>query len=442
VTLEQLAERLRIDTDSVREWAALGLIDPQTCEPAQLVERAGLLQQATRRGIDAQTIAAAVAQQGDLLERFTDYVGAPEGEPRSLADAAGDVGVDVDVARRLRAAAGLPMDEIYDEDVAALRALRTALDVGLPEEALLQLMRVFADALDRVADAEVRLFHFYVHERLRSQGLDADAVAAATTAAGDALMELVEPTILYFHRKAWTRVLREDMFLHFAEEVASPDAPVGELPVAVLFVDLASYTSLTEAMGDAAAAEVVDRFSQLVREESLPCDGRVVKQIGDEFMLVFPTAAAAVHCALTIAARAADEPNFPGLRMGAHAGTALYREADYLGATVNLAARVAAQAQRCELLVTAAVRDAAADSVAWRPVGARSLKGLSEPVDLFAADLTSPAPDRRIDPVCGMTIPAQGSGITVDWQGEAYEFCSEGCRQRFAADPHRFLTTT
>ena len=442
MTLEELAHRVQADVADLQTWAALGLLDIGACPPAQLVERARVLQHATRRGIAVDAIAAAVERDGSLLERYTAYVSADEGEARTLDAAAAEAGVDGDLVRRLFASSGISTTVLFDEDVEALRGLRMALDVGLPEEALLQLMRVFADALDRVADAEIRLFHFYVHERLRSQGLDAAAVAATTDAAGTVLAELVEPTILYFHRHAWRRVLREDMLLHLAEEVTPSDSPIGELAVAVLFVDLASYTSLTEAMGDLAAAEVVDRFSQLVREEATPCDGRVVKQIGDEFMLVFPNAAAAVQCALAMAARAATEPNFPGLRMGAHVGSALYREADYLGATVNLAARAASQAQRCELVATQAVRDAAGpDAAAWRPLGARPLKGFAEPVDLFAADLASTAAGRT-DPVCGMTLGPDSGGRRLEWQGETYEFCSDACKDRFAANPGRFLTTS
>ena len=59
---------------------------------------------------------------------------------------------------------------LYEADVQALKAIKVALDAGVPEEALLQLVRVYADALWRVAEAEVRLFHFYVHEPMSAQG--------------------------------------------------------------------------------------------------------------------------------------------------------------------------------------------------------------------------------------------------------------------------------
>jgi class 3 adenylate cyclase len=70
---------------------------------------------------------------------------------------------------------------------------------------------------------------------------------------------------------------------------------------------------------------VVERFGELVRDGAAACSGQVVKQIGDEFMLVFPTGTAAVRCGLAIRDLAAAEPRFPALRLGAHAGSVLYR---------------------------------------------------------------------------------------------------------------------
>lgn len=79
---------------------------------------------------------------------------------------------------------------------------------------------------------------------------------------------------------------------------------------------------MTEAMGDTAAAEVVDRFSDMVRGAASNFDGRVLKQIGDEFMLVFPSGAQAVGCGRELLLQAGDQQEFPGLRLGAHSGTA------------------------------------------------------------------------------------------------------------------------
>src|SRR5205807_6415725 len=141
---------------------------------------------------------------------------------------------------------------------------------------------------------------------------------AVTNAIAGPLLALVEPTVLYYHQKAWQHALREDMMLHLAEEATAPSAVPGEFTRAILFADLSSFTPLTEVMGDAAAAQVVARFSDIVRASAALCSGQVVKQIGDEFMLVFPDGRAAVSCGLEIAAKAAAESRFPALTIGAH----------------------------------------------------------------------------------------------------------------------------
>src|SRR5207237_9279396 len=120
----------------------------------------------------------------------------------------------------------------------------------------------------------------------------------------------------------------------------------GGLVRPMLFIDLSSYTPLTEAMGDVAAAAVVGQFSNIVREAAAVNDGQIVKQIGDEFMLAFSTARMAVAFGVDARACAEADPKFPGVRIGAHCGSVLYREGDYYGATVSLAARVTAAAAR------------------------------------------------------------------------------------------------
>jgi len=329
---------------------------------------------------------------------------------------------------------------LFDEDLDMLRVAGAALQFGLPEEALVQLVRVYADALGRVADAESRLFHFYVHERLRAEGLESDALTAATDEALTPLIEIIDPTVLFFHRRALRQAVYEDLVLHLAQDTAPPGTAVAELPVAVLFVDLASFTPLTETMGDTEAARVLDRFSELVREAAASGDGRVIKQIGDEFMLVFPSAAKVVECGLGIADRAATEPHFPAVRLGAHIGTALYREADYLGATVNTAARIAGQAQRGEFLVSSAVRDRAADlrGISWRSCGARPLKGITEPVEIFEPSRGADRPPRLTDPVCGMEILPDHADITLTYNERDFHFCSEACPERFVAAPDQY----
>src|SRR5260370_23109038 len=161
------------------------------------------------------------------------------------------------------------MDEQHmasEEDLEALTMLNMALTGGIPEDAFVQILRVFSDSLNKVADAASRLFHLYVHERLRAGGAGGAELLEVTNSISGPLLGLIEPGLLFFNRKAWERALREDMMLHLAEEATEAAGIPGQFHRSILFVDLSSFTPLTEAMGDAAAAEVVGRFARLVRE--------------------------------------------------------------------------------------------------------------------------------------------------------------------------------
>ena len=46
------------------------------------------------------------------------------------------------------------------------------------------------------------------------------------------------------------------------------------------------------------------------------------------------------------------------------------------------------------------------------------------------------------DPVCGMTVDPEAGKPTADHDGHTFHFCSDGCRQKFQADPHAYLTST
>ncbi|MGX1100901.1 heavy metal translocating P-type ATPase [Amorphus sp. MBR-141] len=46
------------------------------------------------------------------------------------------------------------------------------------------------------------------------------------------------------------------------------------------------------------------------------------------------------------------------------------------------------------------------------------------------------------DPVCGMTVDPAAGKPTAEHEGHTFHFCSEGCRTKFQADPHAFLTAT
>lgn len=209
-----------------------------------------------------------------------------------------------------------------------------------------------------------------------------------------------------------------------------------------LFADLAGFTALTEAHGDEDAAKVVDRFGTLTAT-ALVGDARLVKTIGDAVMIVAGDAAAAVTTALRLAEAAQTEPGFPGVRMGLHLGPVLERSSDYLGATVNLAARVTAFARSGQILCTEAVADALGDSpiATLHIAGVERFKNVSQPVKLFEIEAPQQhAAHNTIDPVCRMRLDPDGAPARLPYGERLYYFCSFDCAQTFAHAPENYVT--
>ena len=45
----------------------------------------------------------------------------------------------------------------------------------------------------------------------------------------------------------------------------------------------------------------------------------------------------------------------------------------------------------------------------------------------------------HIDPVCGMVVGAADGAVSASMHGTVYYFCAQTCRERFTADPQKYL---
>lgn len=452
-SLEELARFTGESPERLRAWQELGFLGDDGAEPftAADIEKVRLAQMLLQRGFPLHVIEAAARQAAHLglADYLRDVFETEIGPVYSLAEAAEIVGLDPALARRFWAAAGMQDqgDVLYQEDVDMLRHLHTALSAGLPEEALVQLQRVYSDALNRVAEMETRVVRFYISQRLLAAGVSALEYAQALDAAERRLAPLTEPAVLYYHRKGLIRGVRESVAWHLEQMVQGWPTPAepGQMQAAVAFVDLASFTPLAEAMGDAAAAQVLERFGEIVRRCAGVWGGRTVKQIGDAFMLVFPEPRSALACLLEIDSSARSEPQFPAVRGGLQWGPVLYREGDYVGSNVNIASRLAEAADRHQVLVTDDVRreTAGMPEVEFVRLGKRRLKGLAGEIELFEArPCKEMQPDRMLDPVCGMELAPSEVAAALIFGGRDHAFCSEECLKRFVSSPELYSGST
>ncbi len=443
LSAEELSSATGEPLERLHQLRSLGVIGSEDAFSSTDVERVRLIQFLERRQIPLDTIARA-EQDEAILTSVVEFL-YPRGIAKrySFAQAMEMVGLDVDVARRLREASA-SNDELLDEhDVRMLTEAKVALDAGFPEAALLQLIRVYADALGRIAEAEVRLFHFYVHEGLKASGLTGQDLLDSRKAVRDHLLPIVGPMIDYFHRRAMVRSVREDMLLHVTRNRARPaeGEPPTQLRLAIVFLDISSYTQMTAVMGDAVAARVVERLSELVRETTTRFDGRIVDRVGDGFLLVFPEPRAALMCAIEIERRTAAEPQFPAIRSAVHWGDLVYQEGGYVGGSLNMTSRVATAATPHQILITAAVRDEVAhlDGITFAPLGRRQLKGLAEAAELFEVSFDAPVRSERArDPVCGIEMMPSQVTATLLVEGKELAFCCERCIRLFLDAPHKY----
>ena len=133
-------------------------------------------------------------------------------------------------------------------------------------------------------------------------------------------------------------------------------APSGK--VAILFSDIEESTALNERIGDRAWVRLIGRHDKLVRRYVKSHRGHVVKSQGDGFMIAFANPTQAVRCSIDVQRALRKRPNGIRVRIGIHTGKSVRRGDDLFGRNVAMAARVAAQADGGETLVSDAVRDA------------------------------------------------------------------------------------
>jgi adenylate cyclase len=388
-TIKEAAERAGVSVATLRRWAQSGVI-PQLdggatdgWSPAA-VAHARIVARLRERGHSLKHIRIAT-EQGRLAYGYIEELFPTEKVEHTLEEAAEATGLEEALIERFWASIGLPgpkLEALSDEDVQALQYVASVLAAGFPLVAFLQLARVYGQTLSQIADAEVRLFHIYVHEPLMREGVGGLEMAEEMEHLARDLLPLASPLMDFVHQRFLQHYVEQDVVGHMEIEFEDGE-DLGRLRVAIAFCDLAGYTRYTEEEGEEEAVSIVERFVEAVTD-TLPDDARVIKTIGDEVMIVAQDVQALTDWAVGFQQLWAERPE---PRIGVHYGATLYRDGDYFGREVNLASRVVARARAAEVLVTDAVRDAVkeSDHLQFEDVGQVKLKGFDEPRTLCRA---------------------------------------------------------
>jgi adenylate cyclase len=391
LSTKEAAELAGVTPATLKRWAQTGVIPERRGHEEgwtpSAVAHARIVARLRERGHSLEDLRRA-GEEGRLAYGYVEDLFSPDGAPTiPFEEAAREVGLEPALLERIWASVGFAPrrpERLTEDDLRALRYIAAILAAGFPLVAFIQLIRVYGQALSRIADAETRLFHIYVHEPLMRQGIPGLQMAEEMETLASDLLPFSSPLMDYLHQRFLREFVERDVVGHMESDL-DESVDLGRVRVTIGFADLAGWTRFTEEVGEEEALDLVESFIDAVTE-TLPEDARVVKTIGDEVMIVGQDAAELTDWAVGFQ-RLWQERPMP--RIGVHQGVTLYRDGDYYGRDVNLAARVVARARGGEVLVSDAVIDSITekDHPRFENIGQVKLKGFDTPVRLFRASL-------------------------------------------------------
>ncbi|UCH75718.1 MAG: DUF4242 domain-containing protein [Rhodospirillales bacterium] len=158
----------------------------------------------------------------------------------------------------------------------------------------------------------------------------------------------------------------------------------------IMFTDIADSTAMTERLGDDRSVEMVRAHDAIVRRALTDFGGREVKHLGDGIMASVDNIDAGVKCAQSIQL-ALDAFNLASaeklrVRIGLDAGEPVEDSNDLFGATVQMAARLCAEARPDTIVISEKVRGLLSGGFALSELGTRKLKGFIDPVNIYEVD--------------------------------------------------------
>ena len=271
-------------------------------------------------------------------------------------------GVPLDLARELWRLLGFA--ETADDDVAfteadveALRLSAELTGLGvLGQDSQAALVRTWGRSFARLAEWQTTLLARIAAEHAAGEAADADD-PSATVEAMAALVAEVLPRVERLQAYAWKRHLAgaSSRLLALSDQAtgAGAGAP-GEtvLPQAVCFVDIVGFTSRSKSLRESELVSWIEEFEHVSSSVVVERGGRVIKNIGDEVLLVADDVATAAEIALDMLRRGDDpDDRFPAVRAGVAYGDVVLRLGDVLGPTVNIAARLTSLARPGTVLV-------------------------------------------------------------------------------------------
>jgi adenylate cyclase len=391
LTEAELAERSSSSVDKVQELERLGILVRREEEGpfgARDVHRVRLMEAFEAAGIPLDVIARGVAAGKLSYENVGLLLPEPAAFSTSCDEVARKTGRSPEVIRRLVSEFGLPQvdpQRLRDDDARVLVELLTVW-ADAEDDELARLARAYGQNIRRLVASDLEIASNSLFTRLRGSGLTEEEMRVAAGRLGLRVMELGEQLMLWLrgrhleHEVLSATVQGTEDYL---QELGAISEHERRAP-AIAFLDLTGYTTLTEEQGDQAGADLADRLAALVNEAAQPHGGHPVKWLGDGVMFHFAEPAGAVLTALDLVEQTPATVDVRA-RVGVNAGRVIFRDGDYFGRTVNVAARIADYARPGEVLVSDQVKEHwSGGSVRFDPIGPVALKGLRDELVLYS----------------------------------------------------------
>src|SRR5215218_6571380 len=235
VTAADVARRIDVPPATLRRWVRSGLVPLAngTWTDAAIAE-SRIFARLRERGHRLDQIRAA-AESGRLAYGYLGQLFPGASGPHSLEDAAEHTGLEPALIQRMWGSLGFPAGSrrgFTDEDLELLEYAATVLEAGFPLVAFLQLIRVYGVALAQIADAEVKLFHLYVHEPLMRDGVPGLEMAEEMETLARDLLPLSSPIMDYIHQRYLQHFVEQDVVGHMEVDLEDENDELGRVRVA------------------------------------------------------------------------------------------------------------------------------------------------------------------------------------------------------------------
>jgi adenylate cyclase len=394
LSVDELAARSGTTPDHIGRLVQVGLLEAAEDSTFAIrdINRVRLADALEREGIPLEDMAAAKTA-GRLSLDFLDelFLDAVPLRAQTFDELAEKLGISFEDLTRLYTAWSLPApqpgQQIREDDATILEALTVFSQTGLDPEILVPATRFFGDNVRRIAEGQVSFFRSNVIEPMVAAGMPLRDVVETMAPMSAALQPAGRALLSWLHGRHFETLAFQEVVL-IIEQIMQEAGFAQRRPVsppAIAFMDLSGYTLLTEQTGDEVAAKLAEELSEMVGHAAQSHGGHVVKLLGDGVMFHFADPGDAIRCGLGLLDRAA-ELGLPRARMGVNAGAVVFRDGDYFGRTVNVAARITDYARPGEVLASEdAVSSTRSDGFTVAEIGSVLLKGMEQPVRVFRA---------------------------------------------------------